>query len=185
MPEASEYGASLEFRFEHSSEHVEEVPAFLLAQTLEAAQRACLLLAMAEEPREIGIRARFPAEIERRYQLRCRVPREGSYILPTALVSAQPDFPAIANLSTVVAKFQSAAEIIAAEDRQTLAEVVVDSAIRYRLLESFRAMAPRPGSGWTIDVGRNGNRVRLDSRFYSSAKRLAERVDTQPRLDTL
>jgi hypothetical protein len=185
MAGPSEYEASLEFTFEHFSEQEAEVPAFLLAQTLDAAQRACLLLAMAEERREIGIRARFPAEIERQYQLRCRVPRRGSYVLPTALVSAQPEFPKSANLTTVVAKFQSAAETIAAGDRQTLADVVVDSAIRYRLLETFRAMAPRPGSGWTVTVGRSGHRVRLDSTFYSSAKRLAERVDTQPRLDTL
>lgn len=185
MANVSKEAASLEFRFDHSGERGEEVPAFLLAQTLDAAQRALLLLAMAEERREIGVRARFPAEVERRYQLRCRVPQGGSYVLPATLVSAQPELPAIANLPTVVDKFQSAAEAVVAEDRQQLANLVADSAIRYRLLESFRAMAPRPGSGWTVDIGRNGSRVRLDSKFYSSAKHLAERIDTQPRLDTL
>jgi hypothetical protein len=185
MAGAPEQEASLEFKFDHPGERGEEVPAFLLAQTLEAAQRAFLLLAMAEERREIGVRARFPSEIERRYQLRCRVPVPGSYVVPAILVSTQPDFPAMAKLTTIVSQFQAVAEAVAAEDRQSLGNLVVDSAIRYRLLESFRAMAPRPGSGWTVDIAKNGSRVRVDSKFYSSAKRLAERLDTQPRLDTL
>ena len=82
MSEAVETGRRLQFRFSRSGEDAPAVPASVLIQTLEGAQRAIWLIALIKEQKDIKSRARIPTEIERRYQLKFEVPQHGSYLLP-------------------------------------------------------------------------------------------------------
>ena len=78
------------FRLSHATAESLSVPASLLIQTLEGAQRVIWLLALADENLDIRMRARIPAEIKQRYQLTCSLPQAGSYTVPAVVVSEPP-----------------------------------------------------------------------------------------------
>ena len=65
------------FRFSHATAETLSVPAALLIQTLEGAQRVIWLLALAAENRDIRMRARIPVEIEQRYQYKMQPAASG------------------------------------------------------------------------------------------------------------
>src|ERR1035438_4634747 len=98
------------FRFSHATAENQSVPASLLIQTLEGAQRVIWLLALAEENRDIKMRARIPSEIEQRYQLRCSVPKAGSYAMPAAVVSELPVLAWLDLTAKVMDRFEGLAD---------------------------------------------------------------------------
>ena len=82
-----------------------EIPADLLADALRAAQRAFHLAGMiVEQPDRLGerLRARVPAEVARKYVLRCKPAIRGSYDVPTVLgFDGLVDDPFLAEASTL------------------------------------------------------------------------------------
>jgi len=145
----SEEENRIEFRFSHAAGGDQALPASLLIQTLEGAQRAIWLLALAEEKRDIRTRARIPAELEQRYQLKCSIPHSGSYVLPAAIGPEQPPVQALIQASPgdtdvtgkVVDKFEQVARALVENQRDRLLDLMPDSAIRLRVLENFKTMA--------------------------------------------
>jgi len=173
------------FRFSHPTAETQSVPASLLIQTLEGAQRVIWLLALAEENRDIKMRARIPSEIEQRYQLRCSVPKAGSYAMPAAVVSEPQVMYGTDLVGKVMDRFEGLADAVVHADRDRVLSLVPDSAIRIRVLENLRSMAPRPGSGWRLDLDRLDRTVRFDDAFHAAWKRLRPRMVGEPETQTV
>ncbi len=64
MSEADDQRRRVQFRFSRTAVARPAVPASVLIQALEGAQRAIWLIALAKEQKDIKSRARIPAEIE-------------------------------------------------------------------------------------------------------------------------
>ena len=119
-PSQSDDQKRIVFRFSHATAETHSIPASLLIQTLEGAQRVIWLLALAEENRDIKLRARIPAEIEQRYQLRCDLAEPGSYSMPAAVVS-DGQFPGGIDLSSkIMDRFEEVASAVVQGEREAL-----------------------------------------------------------------
>lgn len=175
----------LNFRFSRSDEETPALPASVLIQTLGGAQRAIWLIALAGEERDIKSRARIPAEIEQRYQLKCEVPQAGSYLLPTYLNSVQPQLPTMDQVDSVLDKFERVADALQRQDRDSVADELPDTSIRKRVVNAFQQIAPKPGSGWRLDLGRNGTTVRLDDRWQSMIRKMYSPMAPEPDRETV
>ena len=173
------------FRFSHATAETLSVPAALLIQTLEGAQRVIWLLALAAENRDIRMRARIPVEIEQRYQLKCSLPQAGSYTMPAAVVSEPPLLTGFDLTPQVMDRFESLAGAVVNADRDRILSLLPDSAIRIRVLENLRLMAPRPGSGWRLDLNRLDRTVRFDEAFHTAWKKLRPRLASEPESQTV
>ena len=176
---------TLQFRFSRPGDETPAVPASVLIQTLEGAQRAIWLIAVANENKDVKSRARIPAEIEQRYQLKCEVPQTGSYLLPAFVESVQPKLATLDQVAGVLDKFESVALALSQEDKDDVAALLPDSAIRRRVIDAFQQLAPRPGSGWRLDLAKNGTRVHLDDTSQSSIRRMYALTETEPDRETI
>jgi hypothetical protein len=143
------------------------------------------LIALAAERKDIKNRARIPAEIEQRYQLRCEVPQPGSYILPASVESVQPYLASLDQVSSVLGTFESVAEALHSRNRDQVSTLLPDSAIRRRVVDAFQQLAPRPGSGWRLDLSRNGSTVHLDDTWQSSVRKMYVQTETEPDRETV
>lgn len=176
---------TLQFRFSRPGDETPAVPASVLIQTLEGAQRAIWLLALANERKDVKSRARIPADIEQRYQLKCEVPKSGSYLLPTFVESVQPQLATIDQVASVLDKFESVASALQHQNRDDVATQLPDSAIRRRVVDAFQQLAPKPGSGWRLDLAKNGTVVHLDDSWQSSIRRMYALAETEPDRETI
>jgi hypothetical protein len=179
------YPRHLQFRFSRAGDETPAVPASLLIQTLEGAQRAIWLIALAKEEKDIKSRARIPAEIEQRYQLKCDVPQPGSYLLPTFVESVQPQLISMDQVENVVGTFAAVADALQRQDRDEVAQQLPDTAIRKRVVDAFQHFAPKPGSGWRLELSRNGTTVRMDDGWQRLIRRMYAPKETEPDRETV
>lgn len=185
MSEPSNRENTLQFRFSRPGEETPAVPASVLIQTLEGAQRAIWLIALADENKDVKSRARIPADIEQRYQLKCEVPKTGSYLLPTFVESVQPKLATMDQVARVLNKFEFVAEALNRGSREDVVAQLPDSAIRRRVIDAFQQLAPKPGSGWRLDLAKNGKQVRLDDTWQSSIRRMYTLTEAEPDRETI
>jgi hypothetical protein len=185
MSEADDQGRHLQFRFSRAADAKPAVPASVLIQTLEGAQRAIWLIALAKEQKDIKSRARIPAEIEQRYQLKCEVPHSGSYLLPTFVESVQPQLATIDQVNDVLGTFEGIAGALQSQQRDKVADYLPDTAIRKRVVDAFQQLAPKPGSGWRLDLSRNGTTVRMDDNWQRLVRKMYASTETEPDRETV
>ncbi len=185
MPEADDQGRRLQFRFSRAADAKPAVPASVLIQTLEGAQRAIWLIALAKEQKDIKSRARIPAEIEQRYQLKCEVPQSGSYLLPTFVESVQPQLATIEQVNDVLGTLEGIAGALQSQQRDKVAEYLPDTAIRKRVVDAFQQLAPKLGSGWRLDLSRNGTTIRMDDNWQRLVRKMYAPTKTEPDRETV
>jgi len=82
---AAQTQPTFSFHIEGGEEHVHAVPAVVLVQILENAQRAFELIGVHVEGRGIKERARVSSATSQRFQLVCQVPMPGSYAMPVTI----------------------------------------------------------------------------------------------------
>lgn len=185
MTATDDQSRRLEFRFSRAADAQPAVPASVLIQTLEGAQRAIWLIALAKEQKDIKSRARIPAEIEQRYQLKCEVPRPGSYVLPACVESSQPQLATFDQLTDVVQTFEAVGAALQSQLRDLVATHLPDSAIRKRVVDAFLQLAPRPGSGWRLEISRNGATVRMDDNWQRLVRKMYTPAEAEPDRETV
>lgn len=185
MSGADDQGRRLQFRFSRTADATPAVPASVLIQTLEGAQRAIWLIALAKEQKDIKSRARIPAEIEQRYQLKCEVPQPGSYVLPAFVESVQPQLATIDQVKEVLGTFEGVAAALQSQQRDKVASYLPDTAIRKRVVDAFQQLAPKPGSGWRLDLSRNGTTVRMDDNWQRQVRKMYTPTETEPDRETV
>ncbi|MDP3439923.1 MAG: hypothetical protein U0989_01450 [Azonexus sp.] len=142
--------ASLSFHINPSDPQVHAVPATVLVQILENAQRAFELIGVQVEGREIRERARVSAATAKRFQLVCHVPEAGSYAMPVT-VGGGADLLVSELAEKAVTIFKDVMGLVSSRNAGGLVGVLPDQRIRRRVLESIKGMAPRSDAGWTLD----------------------------------
>lgn len=182
---SEQQNSHVEFRFSRVSDGKTVVPASVLIQTLEGAQRAIWLIALSREHREIKSRARIPSDIEQRYQLKCEVPVPGSYVLPAFVESGQPNLLPMSLVGEVLADFEGIAASLKSGNRDDVARIIPDTAIRRRVVDAFQQLGPKPGSGWLLDIGQKGVNVRLDDGWQGSIRRMYSATISEPDIETV
>lgn len=185
MPGADDQGRRLRFRFSRAGDASPVVPAPVLIQTLEGTQRAIWLIALAKEQKDIKSRVRIPSEIEQRYQLKCALPQPGSYVLPAFVESAGAQLATLDQVNEVLGTFEGVAAALQAQQRDAVAGYLPDTAIRKRVVDAFQQLAPKPGSGWKLDLERNGTTVRMDDTWQRLVRRMYTPAETEPARETV
>lgn len=185
MPQGHSHDGRLQFHFSRTADPKPAVPASILIQTLEGAQRAIWLIALAREQKDIKSRARIPSEIEQRFQLKCEVPQPGSYTLPAFVESAQPESVTADQISAVLSVFEGVASALQAQQRERVAAYLPDTATRKRVVDAFQQLAPKPGSGWRLDLSRNGTTVRMDDNWQRLVRRMYAPAESEPDRETV
>ncbi len=142
--------ATLSFHINPSDPQAHAVPATVLVQILENAQRAFELIGVQVEGREIRERARVSVATARRFQLVCHVPQVGSYAVPVT-VGGGSDLLGAEMAEKAVKIFKEVMSSVSSQSAQGLASLLPDQRIRRRVLESIKGMAPRSDAGWTLD----------------------------------
>lgn len=127
------------------------VPAAVLVQILQSAQQAFELIGVHVEGRSIRERARIGVETSQRFQLQCRVPAAGSYVMPVTVGAAGELFRhELADRALWI--FRELMQGISSRTSETFVRSLPDERIRRRVLESVKGMAPRPGSPWVLHL---------------------------------
>lgn len=185
MDESELQRRRLLFRFSRTDESTTSVPASLLIQTLEGAQRALWLIALSEQNRDVKSRARIPAEIERQFQLRCEPATPGSYVQPAYVESLQPYFGPEEPVQAVVSVFQRVGSALADSDGGAVAALIRDASIRRRVVDAFQQLGPKPGTGWHLELGIAGKSIMLGDDWNRKLRALSAPPAVEPDLETI
>lgn len=130
--------------------NTDAVPAALLVQILENAQRAFELIGVHVEGRTIKERAAIPAATKMRFQLVCRLPQPGCYALPIDVGGY--DLLAAEGVERGFSIFKGLIEGITSRDSGLIKSALPDERLRHRVLESIRGMTPRAGAKWRLKL---------------------------------
>jgi hypothetical protein len=172
--------AKLEFHFNGKPGDEHAVPVAVVTQVLQAAQKAMLLFGMQVEGRSEKERFRATAEVERKYVLRVSVPREGSVTFPAELGDPASGLFAPADVARVAEHFGAFSAALASEEPDRLRDLVPDSPTRRRLLETYRAMTPAPGSNWRMYVqGAGYARIDFNDKLFHTVRHFLRAEKTQ------
>lgn len=128
------------------------VPAAVLVQVLENLQRAVELVGMHVEGKGIKHRARVPAATSRKFRLVCAVPKEGSYALPVTIGDPSADLLAGQQIQEAWSLLSGTVRSVYERQIEGLQKLLPDTALRKRVLEAIKGMAPHPGAGWTLQL---------------------------------
>jgi hypothetical protein len=143
--------ASFSFHIDGAAAYSHAVPAAVLVQILENAQRAFELIGMHVEGRAIKERARVPPSTSKRFQLVCQLPEPGSYAMPVHIGCPGELFAAeLANKALGI--FRGVMEGVSARNRTDLRSVLPDDRIVRRVLEAVKGMAPRADAQWSLGL---------------------------------
>ncbi len=131
------------------------VPAEILIRVLSGMRQTTFLLAASSLKQPIRQRFKPTEEMRQRYELRCELPRSGSYALPIKL---QDDLHLLDKLFAFM-------EAVSAGLHEAVMDVVPDSAYRNRALREFVKFLPKPGERWGVGFSvENGKEVRVDTK---------------------
>ncbi len=142
----------LDVRLYRHIEGDDEIPFGILAQVLADIQQAFYLMAIQQESREINERARIPSDIEQRYVLRAAPSKTGSYIIPAYAGNPDSELSADTAIVATLDKFRRFSHALKRSQASALREIIPDGQLRRRILEKFRSMIPKPGSGWMLEM---------------------------------
>ena len=162
------------------------MPASVLVEVLTGAQRAIHLLGMVSEGVEINERARIPAQIEAKYALNCEAPESGSYVLPARVGYGGDLLADGSGAVNVVKDFFEIGSAVLAKDIERLRQIVPDKMMRSRVLEAFRVMVPKPGSGLKLELNRKSQgALHFDEQLQPVLKGLLKRAEAIQEVRTI
>ena len=139
------------FHIEGGEPHIHAIPATVLIQILENAQRAFELIGVHVEGRGIKERARVSAATSQRFQLICQVPVSGSYAMPVTIGGAGELFSAeLADKAFGI--FRGVMGNVSAKNSSGLTSVLPDDRILRRVLEFVKGMSPRADAQWKLSL---------------------------------
>lgn len=142
---------SFSFHIEGGAPEDHVVPATVLVQLLENAQRAFELIGVHVEGRGIKERARVSAATSQRFQLICQLPVPGSYAMPVTIGGGGDLFSAeLANKAFGI--FRGVMGHVSRRSAEGLASILPDDRIRRRVLEAVKGMSPRADAPWRLSL---------------------------------
>lgn len=158
-----------------------EIPAEILSDALRAAQRAFHLAGLiVENPERLGerLRARVPAEVSRKYVLRCKPAVEGSYDVPTVLgYDELVDDPFLEQASVL---FTAAVEAGSRDGAEGGLRDLPAGVVGRAFLLAVAGIAPPRGSGWSLEVAGDGRNRVLTENAHRRLEELARALEDGP-----
>lgn len=148
----TELNRTLTFHIEGPLTDAHTLPANVLVQILENAQRAFELIGLHVEGKTVKSRARLAKSSAEKFQLICQLPVHGCYAMPIVVGGTFTDLFAPEQAAIAAQVFKNLMVGIQRRDRNEIAQVLPDASIRKRVLESIKGMLPQYGSGWQLDV---------------------------------
>uniref|UniRef100_E6QX55 Uncharacterized protein n=1 Tax=mine drainage metagenome TaxID=410659 RepID=E6QX55_9ZZZZ len=139
------------FHIEGGKPDVQAVPAAVLVQILENAQRAFELIGVQVEGRGIKERARVSSATSQRFQMVCQIPVSGSYAMPVTIGGAGELFSAELAVKAF-GIFRDVMGKVSARRCEELISILPDERIRRRVLESVKGMSPRADAQWKLSL---------------------------------
>jgi len=127
------------------------VPATVLVQILENAQRAFELIGVHVEGRGIKERARVSAATSKRFQLVCQLPESGSYVIPIK-IGVSDDFLSVDLANKAFGIFRGVMQKISLRRSTDFSDILPDGRIVRRVLEAVKGMAPRADAHWKLTL---------------------------------
>lgn len=144
--------AKIRLRFEGRKPDQNQVPIETLTQVLNGMQKTVYLIAMQHEEIPIRRRAVPSGRIRQRYEVLCSPLETGSLVVPVAVGDPFSDLFAPEAISAVVDSLQTVGCAVASANFGDLVELIPDSLLRNRVIEAFRSMVPKSGTGWKLSV---------------------------------
>ncbi|MDX1983535.1 MAG: hypothetical protein SFV51_24905 [Bryobacteraceae bacterium] len=83
-------------------------------------------------------------------------------------------------MDDVLGTFEGVAGAPQSQNQDLVAEYLPDTAIRKRVVDAFQQLAPKPGSGWKLDLSRNGTTVRMDDNWQRLVRKMYMPTETEP-----
>lgn len=178
-----------QLRFKGNTAEYHQIPAAVLAESIEALQKIVYVLAMEHEQRQINERMRVPDDLANRYIVLCDIPAEGSYAMPFGIGSLSNNLITNQDLTYVRNKFTDVLSSLEQLKAPSLLSLVIDSVLRKRLLAALRALLPKAGSGFSLildDIrSTNKHSYIFDDRQVLHLRQAMESVDQTHILQTL
>lgn len=143
------------FHLDGAATATHSIPASVLVQVIDNAQSAVELIGCHVEGKEFRQRVKIPSRISRKFQLVCHVPVEGSYALPMSLGDPSSDQLALDDIKKAWKSFAELLGGVSACDAGRVKNALPDSALRRRVLEYVKGMAPSAGADWTFGIHDN------------------------------
>ncbi len=128
------------------------LPAAALVNALQQMQRIVHLLAMSKQKRTVRHRARITRDIEKRYQLLCRVPEEGGYALPLVLGDTTGQLCDAYGLEELAKKTKNVILAVNEGNSEQLLELIPESYYRNSVLTAFSSMQQPRKAGVVISI---------------------------------
>jgi hypothetical protein len=133
-----------------------EVPAEVLAQTIEGLQSLIWNFAYKSEGQSIRQRLKFSQSLKDRFTLRFYPPTVGSFAIGARVCPTEPDLVTPDQIENVLYEVFDFSKAVLARNSKRIVELLPDRALRLRTLDCFRGFAPPPGSGFRFELS-NGS----------------------------
>jgi len=162
------------------------VPVAVLTDALQGLQRAIHLLAMDHEGVEVRRKDRLSRELERKYALLVSDLKPGSVVITATIGDPTSDLFAPLDIVAVRERFGLVSNAMARANAQELAGLVPDRVRRLRVVEAFRSIIPKKGSGVGLDVRSAGGEIVLSTELLGQGlKDIMAVSQTEPALQTV
>jgi hypothetical protein len=159
------------------------VSADVLIRVLTGLKETIYVLGAAGEGRGIGSRFKPSAELRQRYQLRCGVQAQGSYVIPIAIGATHSQLPITFDGLTVEQRLNGLVQAVASNSSESLSTLLPDSRARNLALRKFETALPKPGERWGLGLSlRRNNEVVLDNH---NARAIEQLVAMEEEPDTV
>jgi len=156
-----------------------EIPAEMLAKTIEGLQSLVWNFAFKNEGQSIRKRLKFSQALKDRFTLRFFPPTVGSFAIAARVAPAEPDLVSPDQIETVLREVFDFSKAVLSRDSKQVMALLPDRTLRLRTLDCFRGFAPPPGGGFRFELS-NGSLgpVYFDETVRSrTEKLLAEDAD--------
>jgi len=170
--------ADLKFRIVGPDSDRTEVPASVLLQALESLQQLVWEFAFFHQGGQFRQRLKFSADLKDRFALRLSPAEAGSYMLQTRVGADSPDLVDPVQAAAVVQALTGFCTVAIAGKAQELGRLLPDRGQRRRALDTLRAFAPLPGSGYRFELQNSfGPAITLTETLQADLSRLLLTAD--------
>ena len=129
-----------------------EVPAEILAQSIEGLQSLVWNFAFKREGQSIRKRLKLSQALKDRYTLRFSPPKEGSFSISARVATAEPDLVSEDFTGSVLGEVFDFSEAVLQRNKSRIFELMPDRSLRVRTLDCLRGFVPPPGSGFRFEL---------------------------------
>ncbi|MBA3727571.1 MAG: hypothetical protein H0W86_14350 [Armatimonadetes bacterium] len=146
--------ASPEFHlhFEGEGARCHTVPGSVLAQAIESLQRSIHLLAFAFEGRDFKERLRVSYDLERKYAVVVKAPKDGGYDIPYIIGNTASTLFDPQDVSIVTEQHKASLAAVQANDLQALKRIIPHAPIRRQVVSAFQKMQPPKRMGLVVSI---------------------------------